>query len=209
VVDTARDCHQKRNQDELHLVLSTEVGVPGVGGHRAASRVEWEDTLRDVEHATTLLLNTAVKIVLATESTSRTAQHHTARLTVAGAAGRNGRGPMYRVEKERSIGVESATILHHSTVANHALRMLSKARDTSDQFAQPMEGGAVGATGQNQVQLVDPMATSRERGSATIHLQRTTEETVMDLTSKRRRFLCHDALWTVDGTRGASGRRAV
>lgn len=206
---TARVFPQKRSQDELHLVRSTEAGEPGADGLPAASPVELVDTFTEVEHATIPLLSTAAKTALETKSTPRTALHHTARLTVAGAAGKSGPGLMSHVERERSIGADSATPLHHSTVANHVLRTPSKPRDTSDLSAQLMEVGAVGATGQNQVPLVETTATSREQGNATTQLRPTMEETVTVFQLKPSQFRFRDALWTEDGTRGAIGRTAA
>lgn len=171
--------------------------------------MELEDTFREAEHAIIPLLSTAAKIALATESTRRTAQHHTARLTVVGAVGKNGRALMCHVEKERSTGADSATVPLHSTAANRVLRMPSKPRDTSDLLAQLMEGGAAGANGRNQVPLAETTDTSREQGSATIQLRPTMEETARVFQSKRSQFLFRDAPLTVDGTRGATGRRVA
>lgn len=55
-----------------------EAGEPGEDGPLAASPVELEDTFRETEHVTIPILSTAAETALATESTLRTALHHTA-----------------------------------------------------------------------------------------------------------------------------------
>lgn len=164
---------------------------------------------REAERAIIRLHSTVAKTATVTKSTPRTAQHHTARLTAAGVPGRSGLDPMCHAEREQSTVVESVTTLQHSTVASRVLRMLSKPRNTPALLAQLTELGAVGENGRNRVPLAEATDISRERGSATIQLQPTTEETVMAFLSKRDQFLFRDAPWMEDGMLGAHGRSAA